>query len=123
MSKPNNKRRRINMAQFKDQVSEQVVGEGSLIPVDLPNGETVWIKIAVNLEEDDDYADRLREAGENNDSEAMARVVLSGHPDHDADEQLLKWVDAGYTIGDLGQLVGAETNAARDRLAAFRYRG
>ncbi|MFJ2518651.1 hypothetical protein ACIOWF_06735 [Cellulosimicrobium cellulans] len=121
MGKPN--RRRVRMAQFKQQVAEHVLPEDQLVPVDVEVGDdvrTVWIKVGLNLTADDDFTEQVKEA---KDADALALVVLGGHPEHDAEEQLATWKAAGYTVDDLAMLFGTESRAAQERLGNFRYAG
>lgn len=121
MGKPN--RRRVRMTQFKQQVAEHVLPEDQLIPVDVEIGDdvqTVWIKVGLALTADDDFAERVKAAKT---TEELALVILGGHPEHDADEQLATWKAAGYTVDDLAMLFGTESRAAQERLGNFRYAG
>lgn len=121
MGKPN--RRRVRMQQFKQQVAEHVLPEDQLIPVDVEvDGEdrTVWLKVGLALTADDDFGEQVKAA---KDADELALVVLGGHPEHDAEEQLATWKAAGYTVDDLAMLFGTESRAAQERLGNFRYAG
>lgn len=119
MGKPN--RRRVRMAQFKQQVAEQVLPADQLIPVDVEvDGEekTVWVKIAIAVGGDDDFAEAIKETKT---AEDLALVVLGGYDGATAEEQYETWRAAGYTADDLAQLFGVESRAAQERLGNFRY--
>ncbi|MGM7422789.1 hypothetical protein [Cellulosimicrobium sp. CpK407] len=121
MGKPN--RRRVRMSQFKQQVAEHVLPEDQLVPVDVEvDGEdrTVWIKVGLALTGDDDFGEQVKAA---KNADELALVVLGGHPEHDAEEQLATWKAAGYSTDDLAMLFGTESRAAQERLGNFRYAG
>lgn len=114
------KRRVVRMDEFSKQLEENVIGPDHLVEVEAAPGKSVWIKIPINLEDDDDYTDRLSAADA---AAEMALVVLSGHPSLTAEQQWETWTSAGLTANDLVVVFGAETTAARERLGNFRYRG
>lgn len=115
--------RTVRMDQLKKQYADRVIGEGSLVRVEISAGEYVWIKLPIMLAEDDDFPDRLRAAGVAQDSEELALVVLSGHPDHTAEEQWEKWKASGFDASDLALAFKSELDAAQDRQSDFRYAG
>jgi len=117
MSKPN--KRRIRMDQFKAQITEQVLPDDALIPVELSEDVTVYIKIPILLDEEDDFLERLQACTTQKD---VALVILSGG-DADPEEQWKQWQLAGYDGVDLVKLFNSERAAAEDRLKAFRYKG
>jgi hypothetical protein len=117
MSQPN--KRRVRMEQFTRQIADQVLPDNNLVPVDLPDGQVVHIKIPVMLPEGDDFLDRMTAAGNEED---IALVIFSG-ADVPAEDQWRIWRDAGYTGTDLIKVFTTERLAAEDRLRAFRYKG
>lgn len=117
MSKPN--KRRVRMDQFKAQITEQVLPEDRLVPVDLGPDTVVTIKLPIMLDEDDPYIEQMQAATT---AEEIALVILSGS-DVPAEEQWQTWQFAGYDGTDLMELFSAERAAAEDRLKAFRYKG
>lgn len=117
MPKPN--KRRVKMEQFKAQIAEQVLPDDNLIPVELPDGSEIMVKIPVALGEDDSFMDDFQAAST---EEELALVILSGGV-RPAGEQWEAWKAAGYTGADLLKLWRVETDAANERLAAFRYKG
>lgn len=117
MSQPN--KRRVRMDQFKAQIADRVLPDDYLVPVDLPDDKTVYIKIPVALPEGDDFLDRLSAA---NNEEEVCLTILSGAT-IPAEDQWETWKTAGYTGTDLIKVFTAERLAAEDRLKAFRYKG
>ena len=118
MSKPN--QRRVRMQQFQHQIAEQVLPENNLIPVDLDDDTTVYLKIPVVLPEGDDFLEELQAAKT---EEQVALVVLAGYDGATAQEQWDTWRAAGYSGTDLMKVFATERAAAEDRLKAFRYKG
>lgn len=118
MSKPN--KRRVVMEKFKAQVAEEVIGDDGLVEVDLPGGETVWVKVALPFSNEDEYLEELKAATTAKES---CLVVLGQHSDHTAEDQWAKWEAAGYTEDDLALFLKAETARAKDAQEGFRYRG
>ena len=112
-------RRVIRMDEFKRQIAEAVLTDDHLVEVEAAPGKSVWIKIPLNLDDDDDYPQRLRAA---KGGEDLALVILSGHPDRTAQQQWEEWTSAGLTAGDLAVVFGTESQAAQERLGNFRYR-
>lgn len=118
MSKPN--QRRVRMEQFKQQITEQVLPEDGMVPIDLDDTTTVYIKVPVALAEGDDFLERMQAASSEED---VAIVILSGYDGATAEQQWETWQAAGYTGSDLIKLFTAERAAAEDRFRAFRYKG
>ncbi|MFD6032445.1 hypothetical protein ACX12M_17130 [Cellulosimicrobium cellulans] len=123
MAKTKQRRAPVRMDKFKRQFSEEVIGEGSLVPVEIGDGDVVKIKLPLLLDEDDDYQDRLQQATQSDEEDAVPLVVLGANPDRDAEEQWAAWQAAGYTSKDLAAIYQAELLAAQDRLRDFRYGG
>ena len=117
MSKPN--KRRVKMDQFRAQLAEQVLPDDNWIPVELSDGSEVTVKIPVALSEGDPFMDDFKDATT---EEELALVILSGGV-RPAGEQWEAWKAAGYTGADLLKLWRSETDAANERLGAFRYKG
>ena len=113
-------RRVVRMDQFKEQIAEAVLPPNHLLEVEAAPGKSVWIKIPLNLDEDDDYPARIQAAANGKD---LALVLLSGHPDLTAQEQWDTWTSAGFNENDLAVVFGTENRAAQERLGNFRYRG
>lgn len=130
MGKPN--RRRVRMQQFKSQVSEHMLGEDGLIPVDLNDDVTLYLKVALYpIDTDgDDYVERMKAAA---DIRGMALVALSYSPEIPeehvderhafAEQQWRQFLEAGYTEKDFITLLNTETADARERLGKFKYTG
>lgn len=113
-------RRVVRMDEFRKQIDEAVIGADHLVEVEAAPGKSVWIKIPLNLAEDDDYPARLQAASTGKD---LALVILSGRPGVTAQEQWETWSDAGWDENDLAVVFGTENKAAQERLGNFRYRG
>lgn len=118
----NNRRRRVRMDRFKAQLAEAVIGEDSLLEVEVGEDEAVVMRLPVLLPEGDDYQERVANAAGDS-GRAAALLILGYHPTRSAEEQLDVWESAGYTTDDLAAVFGAETNAARERLGNFRFNG
>lgn len=116
------KRRAVRMDRFKNQLAENVLGPDGLIELEVADGEKVSIRLPLLLNEGDDYAERI-EAASQNGGEAIALVLLGGHPDRSAEEQWDTWTGAGYTADDLAIAYHVEMADARERLGKFRYSG
>jgi hypothetical protein len=123
MAKTKQRRAPVRMDRFKKQFADEVIGESSLEQVEIGDGDYVWIKLPVMLDEDDDYQDKITEAYKSDDEDAVPLVVLGQHPDHDAHEQWAKWKAAGYDATDLAAIFRVQTQAAQERLNDFRYGG
>lgn len=116
------RQRKVNAAAFAKQMNEAVIGTDSLVevPVDLAETASVWIKVPYNLDEGDDYAQRVARCAT---SEEMAMVILGEHPTLTAEEQWQTWTNAGHDAKLLINIVGSEKEAAEERGKNFRYRG
>ncbi len=115
------KNRVVRADRFSQQLTEQVVGEDSLVGIEVAEGDIVKIKIPVLLDEECmDYPRRLADADTERD---RALVVLGYNPERDAEEQLAAVLAAGYTIRDIAAWLTAETQTAQEALGKFRYRG
>jgi len=123
MAKAKQRRAPVRMDRFKKQFADEVIGEGSLVPVEIGDGEVVKIKLPIMLDEDDEYQDVLREAFDSGEAEQVSLAVLGGDPDRSAEEQWEAWKAAGYDSSDLAAVYRAELSAAQDRLNDFRYGG
>ena len=115
------RRRRVRVDQFKKQLAEEVIGEDSLVELEIGRGEFVTIYVPLDGDDTKDVGRKLREAGD--DKEAGALVVLAGNPDVSAEDQLAKWLDSGNSLDDLIKIYMVEMRAAAERLGEFRYRG
>lgn len=123
MSKAKQRRAPMRMDRFKKQFADEVIGEGSLEPIEIGDGEQVWVKLPIMLDEDDDYQEQLQEASKSDEPDAFPLVVLGQHPDRTAEEQWAAWQAAGYDGGDLAKAIRALSNEAQQRLNDFRYGG
>lgn len=114
-------RRRVRMDKFKAQLAEEVIGEDSLVELEIAKGEYVTIYIPVDPEKAAEFGKELQGIG--SDSEAGALLVLGNNPTVTAAEQFEKWQAAGFDVRDLLLAYSAEAQSARERLGKFRYRG
>lgn len=115
------KNRVVRADRFRQQLTENVIGEDSLVGIEVAEGDIVKIKVPVLLDEESmDYPQRIADA----DSEReRALVVLGYNPDRTAEEQLDAVLAAGYTYRDIAAWLNTETAAAQEALGKFRYRG
>lgn len=109
------------MDQFKKQLAEEVIGEDSLVEVEIGKGEYVTLYIPIDSDEAKEHSHLLRSVGV--DSEAGALAVFDHNPDRTPEDQLAAWQNAGFTINDLIRVYGVESRAAGERLGEFRYKG
>jgi len=111
------------MDQFKAQVAENVIGDDGLIPVEISEETTLYLRVALYpIDMDgDDYVERMKVAATIKD---MALVAFSYHPEGvSAEDQWSAFLKAGYTEADFSKLLNTETESARERLGKFRYAG
>lgn len=122
------RKRKVNAAAFARQLEEAVVGEDSLVEVEVNAERSVWIKVPINLDTDDDYLHRLAKATSD---EEICLEILAHKLGVSAEEQWHIWLDAWG--GDerankkaaklLMNIMAAEKNDAEERAKNFRYRG
>ena len=125
------KRRRINIVAFERQLAEAVIGPDSLVELEINASDSIWVKIPINLDDDDEY---MREVMAQTSSEEMCLRMLALKPGMDADadaderarvarEQLDAWLATGRKPKDLVVVFMSELNATEERAKNFRYRG
>lgn len=113
------KARRVRADRFRQQLAEHVIGEDSLVELEVADGDIIKVKLPVLLNEGDEYVRLMNEAvGERE----KALVVLSFNPDRDAEEQLDALLAAGYDYRFLAAFIASESAVAQEALGKFRYR-
>lgn len=114
-----NSARPIRMDQFKKQLED--TGIGILQKVELGPGNIVELRLGINLdsEPDDEFLTKVRSA--ENPTE-MALLVLQPDETHDAEQQLQRVLEAGFTAGELGALWAAATAEQQEALGKLRPR-
>ena len=114
-------KRKINAVAFAKQMSEQVIGDDSLveIQVNAAGTESVWAKVPFNLDEGDDYLAKLSACST---GEEMALLMLGFYPGASAEEQWATWTAAGNDAKLLTNIIGAARSEAEERAKNFRYR-
>ena len=120
------KQRKVNAAAFSRQMAEAVIGDDSLIEVTVNAEQSVWIKIPLGLDLDEDYA---RAIGRCTAPEELCLEILAHKPGVTAEEQWQVWLDAWGGQGELKaakllvNIFATERADAEDRAKNFRYRG
>ena len=123
------KQRKINAAAFQKQIAESVIGDDSMLEIEVDAGKqtSVWVKLPVNLSSDDEYRAKLARCVSDED---MCLEALSHKVGVDADEQWKIWLDAWAPEGDMHRaaklllnIIAAEAADAEERAKNFRYRG